>query len=85
MLTFQSLATMGMTMIVTRKAEAGRSSRPQPQPGSGTWYGRCRFGALYRKYTNAANSTSSARQYTMFMRSTICKTLPSLVDHTDYH
>eukprot|EP00955_Chlamydomonas_euryale_P106274 365693-Chlamydomonas_euryale.AAC.28 len=32
--------------------------------GSGMRYGRCRCGALMRSHTNAANSSSSARQYT---------------------
>ena len=68
-------STLPCTNVIMRsvnsKAEAGSSIRTQPHVGRGTRYGRCSSGAAMRSQTNAANSVSSARQYTAFSRLTM--------------
>ena len=70
--TSQSMSSSGWAISASSSSVAGVSSRKQPHVGSGILNGRRRWGATRRRWMKAANSVSSARQYTMFSSSTIC-------------
>mmetsp|Transcript_4121 Transcript_4121/g.11812 ORF Transcript_4121/g.11812 Transcript_4121/m.11812 type:complete len:220 (+) Transcript_4121:1735-2394(+) len=74
--------TTGSASITTSSADAGSSMSTHAHVGSGMRYGRCRCGALMRSHTNAANSSSSARQYTALSISTISTKLSDASDST---
>ena len=80
-LTSQSMSSSGWAISASRSTVAGVSIRTQPQVGRGILKGLRRWGATRRRWMKAANSVSSARQYTMFSSSTICTGPPDLSGH----